>query len=95
MSTTVFATEYHDHAGTHVTLADNDRVTLVRDGAMSRRSSQPRHMLDSRDIIAETSLRAWLDGAVQGDEDELNTAIACTTEEDDGVTVLVPFTVQR
>jgi hypothetical protein len=94
MSTAVFATEYHDHAGTHVTLADDDRVTLVRDGAMSRRSSTPRAHVAS-DILAETSLRAWLDGAVQGDEDELNTAIACTTEESDGETILVPFTVQR
>ena len=96
MSTTVFATEYHNHAGTPVTLADDDRVTLVRNGAMGMgRSAQARYLLDSRDIIAETSLRAYLDGSVEGDEDDINAAVACTTEEEDGVTILVPFRVDR
>jgi hypothetical protein len=95
MTTTVFATEYHDHAGTPVTLTDDDRVTLVRNGAMSGRASHPRYLLDSRDIIAETTLRAFIDGAVEGDEDELNTAVACTSEEQDGETILVPFRVNR
>ena len=95
MSTAVFATEYHNHAGTLVTLADDDRVTLVRHGAMGDRSSHPRYLLSDAAIIAETTLRAWLDGNVEGDEDELNTAIACTTEEEDGETILVPFRVDR
>ena len=102
MRTTVFATEYHNHAGTPVTLAgtpvtlaDDDAVILVRNGAMSARASHPRYLLDARDIIAETTLRAVLDGNVEGDEGELNVAVSCTVEERDGETILVPFRVNH
>lgn len=95
MSTTVFATEFRNHNGTSVSLTDDVEVTLVRDGAMSRRSSHPRYLIDADDILAETSLRAFLDGDIEGDEDDLNTAVACTREEEDGETILVPFRVDR
>ena len=95
MSTTVFATEFRNHNGTPVSLTDDVEVTLVRDGAMSRRASHPRYLLADRDIIATTTLRDFLDGNVPGDEDDINTAITCTREEEDGETVLVPFRVDH